>query len=172
VFAGVLLEQTFSRDELAEIRSFVSVQRDDCFFYLNKISDDAQFNAVINVCDVLFAMYDNFLHSSNLVTKSALFGKRILVSSGGYMQEVVRRYKLGEAVPAGDVTAALTALHRLTATPCSPEALAGMQEYAREQSQEKLQQVMLGAIEHATNCLSSERSVPFREAPRDKSAVS
>jgi glycosyltransferase involved in cell wall biosynthesis len=152
MFAGVLLEQTFSKDELTEIQLFFESQLDECFFHLDRIPDDAQFNAAVNVCDVIFAMYENFPHSSNLVTKSAIYGKSILVSSGGYMEEVVRDYKLGESVPAGDVPAALSALNRLTANDHSVEKRAGMQEYAREQSQEKLRPIVLKFVESSMNC--------------------
>lgn len=146
VFAGELLEDTFSRDELEEVKSFLNTQREDCSFYIHKIPDDAQFNALVNVCDVIFAMYEDFPHSSNLITKSALYGKSVLVSVGGYMEEVVRRYKLGEAVPAGDIQAALSALRRLTSGELAQENLAGMKEYARRQSQENLQQALLDLV--------------------------
>jgi glycosyltransferase involved in cell wall biosynthesis len=156
VFAGVLLEQTFSKDELAEVRTFFGTQRGDCFFYLNKIPDDAQFNAVINVCDVLFAMYENFPHSSNLITKAAIFGKSILVSRGGYMEEVVRDYQLGESVPAGDVQAASCALRRLT----DPSRIAERQpralQYAQEQSQERLRSILISLVESSTHSSNLE----------------
>ena len=159
VFAGVLHDQTFSKDELSEIKLFFDEQREECFFHFGKIPDDAQFNAAMNVCDVIFAMYEDFPHSSNLVTKSAMYGKSVLVSTGGYMEEVVRNYKLGEAVPAGDVQAAMNALHRLTSGDHSIESLAGMKEYAREQSQEKLQQVLLNFIENSINCSTDKDNI-------------
>jgi glycosyltransferase involved in cell wall biosynthesis len=149
VFAGELLEQTYSRDELAEVRTFFSAPREDCFFYLNRISDDAQFNAVVNICDVIFAVYENFLHSSNLVTKTAIFGKRILVSTGGYMEEVVREYALGESVQAGNVEAAIDAICRLASPNHSIERSSRMREYAREQSQDKLQISLSNLIERS-----------------------
>jgi glycosyltransferase involved in cell wall biosynthesis len=151
VFAGEFLEETFSIEEQEEIKSFFDKQRENCTFHINKIPDDAQFNALVNVCDVIFAMYEDFLHSSNLITKSAIFGKSVLVSTGGYMEEVVRRYKLGEAVPARDIHAALSALHRLTGCDRSPENLDGMKEYAISQSQEKLRQIFLELVENSIN---------------------
>ncbi len=159
VVAGPLLDQTFSKAELAEIREFFQAQRGDCFAYLDKIQDDAEFNAVIQASDVLFAVYENFLHSSNLITKAAIYRKRILVNSGGYMEEVVRRFKLGESVPAGDVESAISSLRRLTRMELSSEESAGMQEYAREQSQAKLRDVMLDLVERATAGSSSNRTL-------------
>lgn len=153
VFAGRLLEQTFSSDELEKIKLFFGSHREDCFFHIDKISSDAEFNALVNACDVIFAMYEDFPHSSNMITKSAIYGKNVLVSTGGYMEEVVTRYRLGEAVPAGSAQEASKALHRLTSGDHMHENLAGMNEYARKQSQEKLRQIFLDLVESSTNSL-------------------
>ena len=147
VFAGVLLEQTFSKDELEEVRAFFSGEKKNCFCFLEKIPDDAQFNAVVNVCDVIFAMYENFPHSSNLVTKAAMFGKNMLVSRGGYMEEVVRKYGLGEAVQAGDVEAAVRALQGFAGPRRIIGESARMQEYAQSQSQAELKKALLALVE-------------------------
>jgi hypothetical protein len=153
VFAGRLVEQTFSKQELKEIKLFFDEPRDNCFAYFDQIPTDAQFNAMVNVCDVIFAVYqDDFLHSSNLVTKAAAYGKNLLVSSGGYMEEVVRQYELGEIVPAGDVQAALVSLSRLTAAGSARGCSTGMRAYSMEQSQDKLRQALLGLVE---NCIGS-----------------
>lgn len=159
VFAGELLEETFSKDELDEVRAFFNAHREDCYIHAGKIPDDAQFNALVNVCDVIFAMYEDFPHSSNLITKSALYGKSVLVSSGGYMEEVVRRYQLGEVVPAGDIQAALAALLRLTTSEHSHENVAGMREYAMKQSQEKLRQILLELVEDSMNCHTGKKDI-------------
>lgn len=155
VFAGELREQTFSKDELNEINSFFNVPKENCFFHLKKIPNDSYFNALVKACDVIFAMYEDFLHSSNLITKSAIYAKSVLVSSGGYMEEVVSQYKLGEAVPAGNVHSALKALHTLTDGDHTNERLSGMKEYAMRQSQENLRSVLLGLVENSIKIASS-----------------
>ena len=147
VFAGILLEHTFSKEELKEVKEFFDEPREDCFFYIKRIPDDAQFNALVNVCDVIFAMYEDFPHSSNLLTKSAIYGKSALVSAGGYMEEVVKQYNLGVVAPAGDVQAALTALQQLTSYEHSSKNISGMKEYAEKQTQENLKQIFLNLIE-------------------------
>jgi len=159
VFAGVLLEETFTKEELIEVRTFFSTERENCFFFLRKIPDDAQFNAVFNVCDVIFAMYENFPHSSNLVTKAAIFGKNILVSCGGYMEEVVLKYELGEAVRAGDVEGAIRALHGLADAITSIGRWEHMQEYARSQSQGELRKAILMLVERSMPEVSLKQEV-------------
>lgn len=159
VFAGILLDHTFSIDEIDEIKHFFSAQREDCFIHLDRIPDDAKFNALVNACDVIFAMYEDFPHSSNLVTKSAIYGKRVLVSTGGYMEEVVRQYKLGEAVPAGDVQAALSALHQLTSDDHSDESVTGMKKFAGMQTQENLKRIFLDLIENSMSCPAVKNNI-------------
>ena len=152
VIAGELAEQTFPQQELNEIKSYFDEPRDNIFICLGKIPDDAQFNSMMNVCDVIFAVYEDFPHSSNLVTKAAACGKNLLVSSGGYMEEVVRQYELGEVVPAGDVQAALAALSRLTTGGSAQGHSAGMRAYSMAQSQVQLRQALLGLVE---NCIGN-----------------
>lgn len=149
VFAGQWASQTFSEEEQNEIKSIIDNQVDNCFFYLERIPDDAQFNALVNGCDVIFAVYEDFPHSSNLITKAALYGKSLLVGSGGYMEEVVKQYKLGEVVPPSDIQASIAALSKLTAGCLFHERAIDMQNYCMEQSQSKLRQVMFRLIENS-----------------------
>ena len=146
VFAGMLHEHrhTYSENEWRELISFFSKPRHNCYFYLNRIPDDAQFNELVRTCDVIFGVYDDFLHGSNLVTKAAAYGVRVLVNSGGYMEEIVNQFGLGEAVPSGDIQASVSALDRLTGAQHSSSS--GMREYAESQSQARLRQVLLELV--------------------------
>ena len=63
--------------------------------------------------DVIYASYEKFYHSSNLLTKAAFFRKPILVSTGFCMAERVHAYRLGASVPEGDVERGLVAIHSL-----------------------------------------------------------
>ena len=147
VFAGLLQEHrhTYTENEWQELMSFFSESQDNCFFYLNRIPDDAQFNELVKTCDVIFGVYEDFLHSSNLVTKAANYGVQVLVNSGGYMEEVVSQFGLGVAVPSGDIQAAASALDRLTSGQHSSFS-PGMRSYAERQSKIRLQQVLLELV--------------------------
>ena len=147
VVAGELAEQTFSKQELNEIKLFLDEPRENFFVCFGRIPGDAQFNALVNMCDVIYAVYENFPHSSNLVTKAAAYEKKLLVSSGGYMEEVVNQYELGEAVSAKDVPAALLALSRLTADGFANGYSAGKQAYFMAQSQDNLRHELLDLVE-------------------------
>jgi hypothetical protein len=93
-----------------------------------RIEDEAEFNAVVCECNVLFAAYEMFAHSSGLVTKAGVFHKSIIVSKGYYMQEVVEKYRLGVAIDQDDSRAVLRALDVL-GDPAESERHVGVPDY-------------------------------------------
>ena len=56
---------------------------ENCLLHYQRIPDGEEFNAFINLCDIIFAAYIDFKYSSNIMTKAALFKKPIIVSEGG-----------------------------------------------------------------------------------------
>lgn len=64
-------------------------------FSPNPIGSEDEFNAVIKACDLIYCVYKAHLHSSNVLSKAAAFGKPVLVSDGALMAERVQRYSLG-----------------------------------------------------------------------------
>ena len=98
ILAGKLARNTFNTEELTLIDNFISANPDNCFLFFDYIKDEADFNALINVCDLIFAVYEKFPHSSNILTKAAIFQKPVIVSGGYYMAELVNEYKLGWTV--------------------------------------------------------------------------
>ncbi len=88
-------------------------------FIAQRVPDSAAFNALVAVCDVLFAAYHDFPHSSNMLTLAAFLEKPIVVSEGRLMAQRVRDYRLGEVVPQADPAAALEALRRVTRDPAA-----------------------------------------------------
>lgn len=115
VFAGELLADSFSPAEQATIAAFVAQAPENCLFHFERIPDEPQFNALVSACDILFAAYLNFLSSSNLLTKAALFEKPIVVSAGYCMGERVARYGIGRTVPEDAPDACLTAMQEIVA---------------------------------------------------------
>ncbi len=110
VFAGQLSEQTFNINERKEIQYFVQSQPENCFFYFQRIPGEPQFNALINICDLLFAVYENFPHSSNILTKAAIFEKPVLASNRFCIAERVHKFSLGLCVEESNVSQSLEAL--------------------------------------------------------------
>lgn len=81
------------------------------------LPDEREFNEVISVVDVIFAVYRDFKRSSNMLSKAAYFEKPILVSEAYLMGERVKRYKIGCAVKEDDVESVRQGLAGLETTP-------------------------------------------------------
>jgi len=69
------------------------------------VTDETVFNAVINVSDIIFAVYRDFSRSSNMLSKSANFEKPVLVANDGLMGRRVIHYQIGLAVESDNVHA-------------------------------------------------------------------
>jgi len=113
VFAGRLAEPAFTAAELARIEEIVKANPDNCFFYLNSIPDGSRFNAVVQVCDVLYAAYENFPYSSNILNKAAIFEKPVIASKNYCMGERVQKFNLGYGIEGGSVSQCVSILERL-----------------------------------------------------------
>ena len=113
VFAGSLAEHTFTTQELTMIQNLVDLNLSNCFFYFERIPDESPFNALVNICDILFAAYEKFPHSSNILTKAAFSEKLVIVSKKFCMAERVEKFKLGISINEGDVLQCIEAIRHL-----------------------------------------------------------
>jgi glycosyltransferase involved in cell wall biosynthesis len=140
VFAGKLETSSLSSKEMSIFLEVVESQPHNCFFHLERIPHESQFNSIINICNVLFAAYENFKSSSNILTKAAVFKKPVIVSEGFCMDERVKKYNLGVSIAEGDVNRCIEALAYLRSeldanfSHLKPD----FEEYASIQSVEKL----------------------------------
>jgi hypothetical protein len=62
------------------------------------LADERQFNEIIALSSVIFAVYRDFARSSNMLSKAAYFEKPLLVAAGQLMGKRVEHYKIGLAV--------------------------------------------------------------------------
>lgn len=120
VFAGSLSASRFHQDysqrfpeEYDWVQSVVAARPDNCFFHLERIPQESQFNALINACDALFAAYENFPYSSNILAKAAAFKKPVITSEGFCMGRRVEQFEIGLTIPQGDVYQSIMALQKL-----------------------------------------------------------
>ena len=113
VLAGALdaaQRRTFSEDERKRLERAEAGELPNVWIYPHRIEDETEFNTLVDACDVLYAAYELFAHSSGIVTKAAVFRKPVLVSRGFYMEETVRRYRIGLAVDPHDTDEVVGAL--------------------------------------------------------------
>lgn len=98
VFAGELVEQHLSSSEVDRFLELEEKPPDNCYFSFEYIPDEPSFNALVAASDALFAAYLDFRHSSNILTKAALFRKPVIVSRGHLMARSTRRFNLGACI--------------------------------------------------------------------------
>jgi hypothetical protein len=77
---------------------------ENLFIYPEYVKDEREFNEIISISDVIFAVYRDFARSSNMLSKSAYFEKPILVAENCLMGQRVSRYKIGLAVNASETS--------------------------------------------------------------------
>jgi len=81
--------------------------------HLLRIPEETQMNYLLSKCDVLYAGYMDFPHSSGIMSKAAALRKPLIVSDGYLMANRARRFKLGEIIPQGNVAARVDAIQKL-----------------------------------------------------------
>jgi glycosyltransferase involved in cell wall biosynthesis len=113
VFAGKLSQVDLLPEEVTKIKNIVESKPNNCFFHFESIPEGEKFNALINISDVLFAAYENFPSSSNILTKAAVFEKPVIVSDGFCIGERAKKFQLGLTIPQGDVSKCIEALSDL-----------------------------------------------------------
>jgi hypothetical protein len=89
----------------------------NCFFHFEHLKDESHFNAVVEICDVIFAVYRNFPFSSNIMTKAALFKKPIVVNAGQLMAHRVNKFGLGTCCEPDNIDACIAAIEKLVDHP-------------------------------------------------------
>jgi glycosyltransferase involved in cell wall biosynthesis len=112
-FGGEVLWHSFNDQEHSLLQDVMN-NCANVWCHLIRIPDEPVFNSLLLGCDVLYAAYIGFPHSSNILAKAAALEKPVIVSDGYLMAERVRRFNLGEVVPPGDVNASVCAILQLT----------------------------------------------------------
>jgi len=116
LFAGNLYPKTFTKEEHSKILEIISLNLENCFFYWQVIPEP-RFNALVLICDILFAAYERFPHSSNMLNKASNFAKPIIISKNYCMAERVEKFNLGVSIHEGNVEECIEAIHLLGSTP-------------------------------------------------------
>lgn len=140
LFAGKLSTYDLNKKEVNKIHKIRDCNPDNCFFYLDRVPDDSQFNALISICDVVFVAYNKFPSSSNIITKAATFQKPVIVSQGYCLAERAKKYKLGLIIKEGNVREGIDAIAKLCSKKNNNYLIteAMFQEYQQIHSYERL----------------------------------
>ncbi|MEZ7891946.1 MAG: glycosyltransferase [Candidatus Wallbacteria bacterium] len=136
VIAGKFYERSFSEDEKNFILNIAKTPPENFYFYLQTIPDENKFNAFIKNSDYLFAVYENFPNSSNILTKAAIFKKMVITSNRYCMAERNIKYHLGVTATENDPQALAAAISELPAK--EKDIKANFDEYLNCHSIERL----------------------------------
>lgn len=98
LFAGFLDRDSFTPEESELIDEFSQSNPSNCLLKFERIPEESQFNSLVMQCDILYAVYDNFPNSSNILTKAAVFQKFAMVAKGFSMEDFVDQFKMGISV--------------------------------------------------------------------------
>lgn len=92
IILGKINWNDFTDTEQLEITQTLNSQRVHCTGF---IESEALMNEYVDHADLIFAAYEDFPHSSNILTKAAAFNKFVLVNEGFLMAERIRNYQIG-----------------------------------------------------------------------------
>ena len=103
VMIGKLGKTGFTEGDLTKLRDYERAPSTNHFFHFERVPTEADFNDFIKLSDILYASYKDFPYSSNMPGKSAYLEKPIVVSNGGYMEFIVKKYNLGLSIDYGNI---------------------------------------------------------------------
>jgi hypothetical protein len=98
VLAGEVYESSLDPEVLKEVRRLSGSIQENLFVYDKYIESELHYDSFVKDVDILFACYKDFDSSANILAKSAIFQKPVLVTRGTWIGNLVERYKLGEVV--------------------------------------------------------------------------
>lgn len=124
-----------------------SQETENGFAYFQRVIREEALNGLIEECDVVFAAYRDWKFSSNAVGKACAFRKSLLVTSGELMGDRVERFRLGLAIPEGDVAAMESALITISESTVSKTVRADWEGYLEEHSVEAFSRAVSEMVE-------------------------
>lgn len=126
VFGGPLYPKTFTAKEHSKLFEILSRNLENCFFYFD-VLPETEMNALMSLCDIVFAAYEKSPHSSGTLIRAAALRKPVIVSKHYCMDERVRKFNLGISVNEGNVTECIDALRYLAQHPLENPDFKGYQ---------------------------------------------
>jgi hypothetical protein len=129
----------------ARLRAFYADPPENVLVHASYIGDERDYNSVIATCDVLYAVYQDFNSSSNVLGKASGLCRRVLVAGDSLMGQRVLASRIGGVAPQGDPDAILQALARLHQ---APEESFDFDHYSELHSLEALKKALADALPH------------------------
>lgn len=143
VFAGNCQLDGFSPDHRALLEGGIQ-EAENVVFSPVPIPSESDFNAVIAACDIIYTVYRDHFHSSNIISKAVAFRKPVLVTAGQLMAKRVTDYGIGRILPEHDATTCFQALREMGTPEYQENFLrtAGFADYMKDHSFDVLRSLM------------------------------
>lgn len=119
--AGVVDRTTLSKNDLSALQDIESNLPENLLTFDYYLKNDSEFNELISISDLIWGIYRDFDRSSNILGKSAMFHKPILVSNKFLMGHRVRKYGIGLAVDENDPRQIAESMASLISHPIASE---------------------------------------------------
>ncbi|MFV8819712.1 glycosyltransferase [Haliea sp. E17] len=114
LFTGEMIESTFSADELKRL-AFIrqKCEGKNAYFFTERIETEEELNTIMKSVNLIFAVYERFPFSSNMLTKAANLAVPVIASETSYIGRLTKEFGLGTVIPPGDRLALEEELLRL-----------------------------------------------------------
>jgi glycosyltransferase involved in cell wall biosynthesis len=147
VLAGTLVISPRDAEEWALWHGHPTLREENVLVHPKRMPQEAAYNALVSLSDVLFMAYRDFPESSNNMVKAAHFRKPIIVSAGHLMEFRTRLYRLGAVITEEDAIECAAAVEELTDPEWSRKTNPLFDEFANEQSEERSRAVLTEVLE-------------------------
>ena len=114
---GVLDRLTLSQEDEQELDRFNAASPENVMVLNQYVDSELEFNELVSICDVVWALYRNFDRSSNILGKAAAFKKPAVVSRNYLLGERVKEFGIGMPTSENNPIEILAALTTLAQTP-------------------------------------------------------
>lgn len=121
VCVGTLHAARFPAEQLEAMRDILAQHPDRLYFHNGFVASDQVFDALFEFSSAVFAVYRDFPASSNMIVKSALYSKPVIVADEHLMGEMVREFRLGVTVGDARPQTLLRAIREVVSPPASGE---------------------------------------------------
>ncbi|NDY83494.1 glycosyltransferase family 4 protein [Orrella sp. NBD-18] len=145
-------------EDIAARQRVMQDMPENLFIHPAYLPDEKTFNEIIQLSDVLFAVYRNFRISSNMPGKAAAFDRPILVAKDYLMGQRVTSYGIGLAVPEDDVAQMQAALEMLVRDEQIAQMRDRFRSYRNDFSIEALQHRFVNYLKNGLNQRVEDRS--------------
>jgi glycosyltransferase involved in cell wall biosynthesis len=95
LIAGKIAEHSFTEEENRTLNRIMKCPPENVFAHPGFVKDGIPFNSLVRACELLYVVYHDFPHSSNLLTKAACMNVPIVASDRYLIADRVRRFSLG-----------------------------------------------------------------------------